>query len=497
MRRVLALVLFLGAPLAAAAQENRMASDFEIAQMQSQLAHSKDFVSQLSAHLNLGDLRVSRNERVLATREYEAAETLAMQERITARRASDLTQYANATAYAAIAAARLGSRSRSLSLIEEALRYESGSAKTWNLAASSYSMLSLDAKTESAAKNAIAIAEAAVARDASIANRLDLEVYRHTLAGALVQQRKSEQAETLLARIAGELDAAPFEALRREVAKSESFEIYSTARGDVAAWLSLVNRVNLRLASLLETRGAQADAKQRYRRVLQSRSDDPSALAALARLASSPEERRELFASAFDANPFSIPLIRTYQDALRGGLDDTPQGSSTGAKMRAALVAAARGETRTARTSLESLRLRFPSNDTLDRLLAEFSREGAVPSFLSSSATTADASPEELRSLRDLLADDRLNAEQRAVLDRLELRSNVVFDAIAARNGETTSFAKGTIGTLKFRFPDATAFRGNFHEAVPLLLTFRVAGVTRVDDADGLLLEPLRLEVGR
>lgn len=488
--KMLAATLLLLAATTLQAQQTRIASDFEIAQMEAQLARSKDFVSQLSARLNLGDLRTARNERTLAAREYQSALALAQNERVRARRESDLTQYANATAYAAVASAKLGSRGESVALADEALRYESGSAKTWNLTASAYTLVALDAKAVSAARNAVVIAEADLARSGSVANRLDLAVYRHALASSLVAMHRSNEAERILTDLAAELDGPAFEGIRREVARSESFEVYSTARGDAAAWLSLVNRVNLRLASLLEVRDVAA-AKARYRRVLQSRSDDPAALTALARLAASASERQELFANAFDANPFSLPLIRSYQVALGNGLADSPQGESPGAMVRRAILAASRGERRAARTTLESLQRRFPDNQTLAQLLAEATPADPAPEFLSGSATHVVATAAQLGALLDLLADDRLTSAQRGALDRIELTANATL-ADSTASGETTTASRGLIETTPFRFAQPTAFRGTFPASVAL--TFRVLGATTIDGKDALLLEPLRME---
>src|SRR5256885_13124418 len=82
------------------AQEPRIASDFEIAQMEQQLARSHDFLGQLSAHLNLGDARLARNEPSLARSEYAKAREVAQGERLAARRDSAMGRYATATAYA-------------------------------------------------------------------------------------------------------------------------------------------------------------------------------------------------------------------------------------------------------------------------------------------------------------------------------------------------------------------------------------------------------------
>src|SRR3954471_6924994 len=130
MKRLL-MMLALAAP--AFAQTTRIASDFEIAQMQQQLARSHDFLSQLSGRLNLGDARLTRGESAQARREFAQAFALASAERLAAPRASDLARYATATSYAALAEAKLGADANAFELSEEAIRYESGSPKTWNL----------------------------------------------------------------------------------------------------------------------------------------------------------------------------------------------------------------------------------------------------------------------------------------------------------------------------------------------------------------------------
>ncbi|MEO8053497.1 MAG: hypothetical protein ABI833_24120, partial [Acidobacteriota bacterium] len=47
-----------------------------------------------------------------------------------------------------------------------------------------------------------------------------------------------------------------------------------------------------------------------YEQVLAGRTDDPTAVAALARITSSEDDRNRYYTDAFDANPFSLDLIR-------------------------------------------------------------------------------------------------------------------------------------------------------------------------------------------
>src|SRR5205823_3988363 len=111
MRRAVIITCLLLAPALAA--QTRIASDFEIAQMEKQVTRSRDFLSQLSGHLNLGDLRMTRSEVSLGRAEYGKALEIASGERLDARRASELARYATATAYAGLAEAKLGGGAQS------------------------------------------------------------------------------------------------------------------------------------------------------------------------------------------------------------------------------------------------------------------------------------------------------------------------------------------------------------------------------------------------
>ncbi|HYU24590.1 MAG TPA: hypothetical protein VEO74_05265, partial [Thermoanaerobaculia bacterium] len=60
-----------------------------------------------------------------------------------------------------------------------------------------------------------------------------------------------------------------------------------------------------------------------------------------------------------------------------------------------------------------------------------------------------------------------------------------------------TTLESGTVEGVPFRFAEPTIFTGTFPAKSPLRLTYRILGVTDVNGADGLLLEPLRLEAIR
>ncbi|HEX9160596.1 MAG TPA: tetratricopeptide repeat protein [Thermoanaerobaculia bacterium] len=493
MKRLALLLLFA---TALPAQQTRIASDFEIAQMKQQIARSRDFLSQLSGHLNLGDLYLTRNETATARGEYARALEIAGSEALAARKASDITRYATAVAYSALANAKLGFDTPAFNAAEESIRYTSGSAKSWNLYSTAMTLLHRNGKAVSAARNAVAIASRELAQSPTVPNRLDLAVYENSLASALIENGDTAEAERQLRTIAASLQSNDFASLRRNVARTESFEIYSTARGDESAYLSLVNRAGLRLAALLEKRGDSADARAEYEHVLEMRTDDPTALTALARL-SPPAEQERYFAAAFDANPFSMTLIREYQKHLASGQRAAPaDDSTTGGQVRTALVQMARGETRAARDTLDALIAKFPQNDTLRELRRETETVAQVPAFVSGAATNVSPAALELRQLVSLLQSEKLTPDQRAALDRITFTNAVTFDppAATAPSGQTI-FASGSIGDVRFRFSEPTAFTGVF--GTTARLTYRILGTTEVNGADGLLVEPVRLEATR
>lgn len=486
MTRALTIAILALAFVLPARAQPRLASDFEIAQMEKQLARSRGFEAQLSGRLNLGDVRAARHELALAMREYETALDLALAERLEARRDSSLSRYAVATSYAALAAAKLGRDADAYAWLEETLRYASDDAESWNLYSSAMRILRHPNKAVAAARNAVTIA-------ARGNDPLDLAVYRYALATALTEANEPREAEQILIDLTTTLRSNTFASLQRDVARQEAFEVYSSARGDVAAYVSLLNRSQLRLASLYETRGALALARTEYERVLDARSDDVTALAALARLAPTDRQREQLYAEAFEANPLSLALVREYQRHLRtnrnAGIDATGS-ETTGATMRAGLTLVERGETRRARSAFASLLARFPDSETL-KTLAD---ETAAPERIDLPAGTSP-STEELRALQQGF--ERLTPEQRVALDGATYAGLVAFDAVTPDEQGRIAFASGTIEGIAFRFSEPTVFAGTFDPSQPLRLIYRILGVTKIGDTDALLFEPVRLEVVR
>lgn len=490
MRRALTIGIILFTAATAFAQ--RMASDFEIARMREQIASSSEFTAQLSGRLNLGDLYLSRNDRAAAVSEYQRALELANRERREARSESDITGYATATAYAALSQAKLGRGPASLALLEEAIRFASDSAKTWNLYASAMTILERPEKGVSAARNAVSIARQDLEAAPSSEARLDLAIYRHALATALVEAGRDREAEPLLREVISSLRSKEFDAVRRDVERSETFEIYSTAQGEAAAYLSLLNRAQLRLAALQEKRGDVAAASATYRSVLDQRSDDPTALAAFARLAPRTEQV-QWFAAAFDANPFSFPLIRAYRAYIATHGAPPIDSPGTGAAVRQAIHQIAAGETRAARATLDTLLVRYPMNETLRRLKAGLDAPAATPQFLlATHYGPVEVTGEILRQV--IGSNERLTPDQRRSLDAAVFRGVASFSAATAGAAGQTILASGTIDGVAFRFAEPTAFLGVFASSTPLRLTFRILGITEIEGRDALLLEPLGIE---
>jgi tetratricopeptide (TPR) repeat protein len=481
---VLALLL---ASTSAQGQQGRLASDFEIARMERQLERSSSFEAQVSGYLNLGDLRSSRSERALAHANFIKALKAAENERAAARRDSSLTRYAIATSYAALAEAKLGRMGEAFLLLEESVRYMSGDAATWNLHASAMRVLGRPDKAVSAARNAVAIARL---ETATVAQRLDLAVYQYALATALIENRQSSEAETLLVQVTDSLRSADFARLNREVVRQEAFEIYSSARGDVDAYVSLLNRAQLRLAGLYESRGEIAAAREQYQRVLEARTDDVTALGGLARLSATESDRSRHYADAFEANPFSPTLVRDYRRWLEQSRIDprSIEPASTGARMRRALAQLAAGDRVAARESLAALAVSFPRNETLQALRRE-AESPAAATLPSDEPTTA-----ELRHLLDAFA--QMTPGQRVELDARTFTSEALFDPAGEieTSESRTLLASGEIDGLRFQFVQPTLFAGHFDTSMPLKLTYQILGVTRSGERPALLLEPLRVE---
>ena len=466
--------------------QDRIASDFEIQQMEQQIVRSHDFISQLSGRLNLGDLRATRNENVLARAEYVKAAAIASNERVAARKASDLTRYATATSYAGLAQAKLANSAEAFSLAEEAMRYASDSAKSWNLYASTMTILRRPAKAASAARNAVAIEERG-------GSPLDLAIYRYALASSLIELGQAAEAEHLLVDVVNALRSSAFAEMQRGVQQHEAFEIYSSARGDEAAYISILNRAQLRLGRLYEDRGDSASARDQYRSVLAARSDEPTALGAMARLAPNEEERARFFEQAFDANPFSLPLIREYQRYLGDRRPATGDRSSTGSRMRLAIEQMERGDLTSARATLDALSQAFPQNDTIALLQREIAQQRSPSVVLTPDPTAAN-----LRAIIAAFQDGNLSAEQRAQLDRMTFTSAATFnEGPQAPAANQTVFESGAIDGVPFRFSEPIAFQGSFSANTALRLTYRILGATRSGESDALLLEPLRLEPHR
>jgi tetratricopeptide (TPR) repeat protein len=443
------------------AQQTRMASDFEIREMQAQAAGARDFSTQVSAHLNLGDLRESRNEHALAVQEFKTALQAAERERVATRNNGQPGQYAVGTMYAGMAEAKLGNAARAMELMDEGIRYAGDNATLWNVYASGMGALKLPKKAVNAARIAVALEKSTI----------DLIINRFSLALGLDDAGERGEAITTLEKLIGDLRSPQFDRLRREAAKNEAFTNYSTVRTDVTAYLTILVRAQQELANMYELRGDKELAKKTYEGVLQTRTDDPIALAAIARLSGTPEA----YSEAFDANPFDLDLIGDYESFAKEHELRT-EGTSTGALMRIAIEQMTRGEDVAARQTLQTIADKFPNNDAVAYVFAQLgSRNANAAKFL-----------KDLDETLKILVRNQLTPGQRKQLDETVLSANVIFDAVP--------FVSGKVSGVPFRFAEPTAFKGNFAANTPLRLTFHILGATELNGASALLLEPIKLE---
>ena len=511
------------------AQEARIASDFEIAAAQKQLQEQRDPLVRMAAHLNLGDLYASRHEASVAQTHYRSALEMADRERRNTRLHSDLNGYALSTAYVGLAQAKLGHRAASINAFDEAMRYASDSAKLWNLYSSGMTLLGQSPKAVAAGRRAVRIAVSAAGNSPGASTQLDLAVYRYSLASALLAEDHTAEAEELLRQIVSSLESPSFDSLRDDIARREKFEVFSTTRNDADSYLTLMNRARLRLAKIHEARGEILQAREQLERVLELRSDDPTALTTLARLAGGSDDRERSFADAFAANPFSMTLIREYETYVRSARPGLPEDSTAASRVQRAVQFEVTGRHSEAIMQLEALQARFPENDVirflmarnqlhsagtaaarealplltkspelheeLQHLIADAEAETSLPPqfLLSEVNTVARPGPGELARLVALIRTNRLTPEARTRLDAVTLAATVEFAERVSATDATTTFERGMVDGIPFRFQQPTEFHGGFAAGERLELEFRVLGVSQRGSEAELVLEPLRI----
>lgn len=491
----------------------RSGNDFELESLLRRVETTPISLDLLSIHLNLGDVHAARGNRSASRESYDAARAVARKIRRKARLDSDLTLYATATAYEGFAEAKLRNDRGSLLLFEEAFRYLPHSAKLRNLQSTAFLLNGHDRKAIAQGRSAVTLQSAIVARDPSTRNRLDLEIYRFSLASAEAAAGEAERALATLDEIARNLASGSFDTLREDVARRESFEIYSSVRSDADAYVSLYNRTYSRIARLREELGETLLAREAWERVLELRSDEPSALAALARLGD--VDREAAFARAIDANPHDSKLLLAYLDYLSSGNPPAADLDGKGAEFRRAAESLAAGKLADADALSISLIARHPESRTArvlrglvlaaagrredaDAIAAGFGRGSAERaaiershggSFVSLDFLVRGAFIEptgaQLEALLEALRNDRLTPQQASDLDTMTFRSTI---RIESTPGETTSLTSGSLDGVAFTFGRDVTFRGSF--AGDSWLSYSIIGITRVDGRDALLLEP-------
>jgi tetratricopeptide (TPR) repeat protein len=525
-RQILLFALLSIATGSLLAQSSWVATDYEIAAAEKGL-EQRDPLEVMAAHLNLAELHRSRNEIDTAAAHEARAIEIATEQRAIFWSRGDLRDYATATAWLAFAHALSGDAGRAWLLYEEALRFSADSPRLWNLYASGLGKSGRHASAIAAARTAVAISEDAAARDPRPRNLLDVGIYRHALAAALLRQHEgaTDEAETLLRSVIELLEDSRFEEIRARAARSEHFEVTSSVRSDVAAWVSLDIRSRLRLGLLLETAGRADEAREVFRTVLRRRSGEPVALEALLRLTRDRAGRAQLFEEAFEANPFSFELLQAFERHLRRDpAGREPEGVSPGAIVRHTVVLLHLDRPGEAESLARQLLGRYPGNDALRwlllrsiaesrpeeaRSLAAAIREPSIRRSALSIIAAGEArrgdgrqalarlgpeprriSASDLAAIAVLLREGDLAPAELETLDRASVSAQARFDQSVV-DEETTILTSGMIGETPFRFPQPVIFLGRF-TGTDFLLTFRILGVT--DGGSTLLLEPLGVE---
>lgn len=503
------------------AQASRSGTDFELESLQKKLRTTRDALDLVSIHLNLGDVYTSRRESRLAAESYEMAQATAAQLRSRSRRESHLTLYATATAYEGLAFAKLGKTRESFDRFEEALRFLGDSPKIWNLYSGAMLLDGRPEKAKFLALSAVRLAAEEAAKTSSPRAHLDLEIYRYALASAQAASNDTREAVDTLEAVSSKLDSRTFSPIRAAVEREEKFEIYSSVRGDADAFVSLFNRVHLRIGKLREERGEILLAREAYEKVLELRSDDRTALSALARLPGE-NDRAASFARAFDADPSSLDLILAYRRHLASGGRPSATSANRGGEVRRVIEELALGRHRDADERSKALLTQRPADEgarflrafvlietgsvsdarKISEALPSQSRERkqlermlesvVAPSldFLEAASTSHVPSSDELLAVLRALRDDEISAEQNRRLDVLSFRSQIVLPPIAADSTET-ELTSGVIEQVAFTFGRPIRFAGRFESQATL--EYKIVGATVVDGRDALLLEPLTL----
>lgn len=525
-RRSVAAILILLSTLAATARgaEDRGSIDFNIAKAERSLRAARNDVFRAAAHITLGDLLVGRSQTADADSHYSTALKLARAGATEARKDGNLRRYSEAVAYAGLAAAKRGHAAEAWDAFDEAMRYGSDWPHLWSLKTSAMLTLNLREKAMAAARSGAIVAEALVAKDESRSARLDLLTARYSLSSVLsgsAERAEQDEAVKLLESVIHDLRGTPFDALRREATRLESFETLSSSTTDVDSYVSLLHRSRIRLVRLYLETDRRAEARAELRKLLAERSDDPDVLALSAMIADDAGARATALGDALEANPFSFDLVRKYEVALAGR--PVIVGNSTasdGEKVRAALQSYGQAAYERSLSLTRALLASYPANDTLlylearalhalgktaeaaaslGRIKAARIRAAvneivvagsAQPLLLRRGRDIADPTAAELREL--LRSWSSLTSEQRVSLDGIEFSAAAQFDAgnSDAAVG-TTVLISGRIDGVPFRFASPTTFRGEFALADPLRLQFRIASVSEEDSAAVLILEAI------
>ncbi|HEX6179229.1 MAG TPA: tetratricopeptide repeat protein, partial [Thermoanaerobaculia bacterium] len=354
--------------------QTRIASAIEIRQMEQAAREGGDSGTRIAAYINLGDLRIGLNELAAAERDFKLALEIADQQRIDAWRLRDMGQYSLACSWMGVALGRLNRGPEAFAILEEAVRYAGNARGIWNPYSVAMYRLDRQEKGIGTGRIAVAISErnAATGR-VSEHVLLELNIDRFALAQALLlteEEDAENEAEQILLRISESLESDKFASLRKNLAKKEAFEIFTAPTTDAGIFLSLFNRVHMRLAWLYEKRKLPEKAAAEFKAVLSRRSDEPIALSGLARVAATAEERDRYLILSLDANPFAEDVVNDYvKHVASGKASPAVRTGSVGSLVRLAIQQIHANDLRRAQATLKELLAAHPNNDVLWALL--------------------------------------------------------------------------------------------------------------------------------
>lgn len=506
MTRLLA-VLVLAMALADAPARAQSADDHELRTNQRLHETARTAADRFAAAMNLGDIHAGRGGREEARRWWSRARSVAAEERERLRSSGNLSGSARFSAWEAVAASALGDRAEAIALFEQARRILPGDA----------ALLGRYANAElshGAAEHAVNLARAALAHSAlpgGDRTLLDYATIEYTLARALAAAGDAPASASRARAMIERLEGPAARSLRERAAAREEFTVIGTARGDAEALTTLLVRGHLHLATHEERAGNRQAALEHARRALLVRSDQPEALALVARIRGESSD----WLQAFSSSPLDRQLHLQYRSALRAGLPPLdPAGDSLAALAMKSVEAIEQRRWSTAAILIDQMKRRSGAQDALLALEAESlagqgraaeardliarirSRSLAqgidIPHAPASGAVELPADGSrlyalELERIEALLVSPASAAGLIPQLEERTYESLVILENPAVQGGVTAATGAVVHGgdNLTLRFMSPVRFRGDF-SGETVILTYSILAA----DHEGLVVEP-------